>query len=149
MEQDKPTELNVVIESSIAAAEGPRQWLLSELKRFGYGDDDVFAVHLAFEEAFYNAMKHGNKMNADKKIKIYCVVGPEKIEISLTDAGSGFNPCVVPDCRVGENLYKTEGRGLFLIHSYMDVVEFNESGNTIHMVRYRHGAKNPASKAGR
>jgi serine/threonine-protein kinase RsbW len=135
----------MLIESSMAAFEEPRQWLLHQLSRFGYGDDDVFAAHLAFQEAFYNAMKHGNKMNSKEKVKIDCLISSDRIEISMTDTGSGFDPDAVPDCRVGENLFKTEGRGLLLMRSYMDVVEFNEIGNSVHMVRYRHEANSPAS----
>ena len=118
---------------------------MSQLREFQYSDDDIFAVHLAFEEAFYNAIKHGNKMNPDKKVQIDCEIGSEKIDLSMSDAGSGFDPDTVPDCRKGENLYKTEGRGILLMRSYMDVVEFNPQGNAVHMVRYRHGTKNHTS----
>ncbi len=145
MKPDRATKKTVLVDSHPAAIEQTRQWLLSQLNQFEYGDDDVFAVQLAFQEAFYNAMKHGNKMTADKKVKIDCLIGPDRIEISMTDAGSGFDPDDVPDCRVGENLYKTEGRGLLLMRSYMDIVEFNEIGNSVHMVRFPRGAKSPAS----
>ena len=60
-----------------------------------------------------------------------------KVEIDIMDQGEGFNPETVPDPRLGQNLYKTAGRGLLLISSYMDVVEFNEQGNRVHMVRYK------------
>ena len=61
----------------------------------------------------------------------------DKIEIAVIDEGYGFNPQNVPDPRYGENLYKTEGRGLLLMRSYMDVVEFNKQGNRVSMVRYK------------
>jgi serine/threonine-protein kinase RsbW len=140
MKLDKPTKRTMLVGSNMAAIEGPRKWLLSQLDQYDYGNDDVFAVHLAFQEAFYNAMRHGSKMDSKKKVKIECLVASNRIEISMTDTGNGFDPDAVPDCRVGENLYKTEGRGLLLMRSYMDVVEFNEIGNSVHMVRYRHDA---------
>jgi len=133
------------VNSDPEAVEQPRQWLLKELKKFDYGEDDVFAVHLAFQEAFYNAVRHGNKMDSQKKVQIDCIVGPDRVEISMADAGSGFDPDGVPDCRVGENLYKPEGRGVLLMRSYMDFIEFNDVGNTVRMVRYRHKAKAPAA----
>ena len=55
----------------------------------------------------------------------------------MTDQGNGFDPETVPDPRRGENLYKKEGRGLLLMQSYMDIVEYNERGNHVHMVRYK------------
>jgi serine/threonine-protein kinase RsbW len=145
MKQDRATKKTLSINSHPAAAEKTRQWLLSQLNKLEYGDDDVFAVQLAFQEAFYNAMKHGNRMDAGKKVKIDFLIDPDRIEISMTDTGNGFNPDAVPDCRVGENLYKPEGRGLLLMRSYMDIVEFNEIGNSVHMVRFPRGAKSPAS----
>jgi serine/threonine-protein kinase RsbW len=111
--------------------------ILSELEAGDFSQEDIFAVHLALEEAFINAIKHGNKMNPDREVKVDYSVGSDKVEIFMTDEGGGFDPNSVPDPRSGENLYKTEGRGLLLINSYMDVVEFNEHGNRVHMVRYR------------
>jgi serine/threonine-protein kinase RsbW len=97
----------------------------------------MFAVHLAVEEAFLNAVKHGNKMDPDKKVQIDFLVDCDKVEVSVTDQGEGFKPEGVPDPRVGRNLYKPEGRGLLLINSYMDVVRFNDRGNSVRMIRYR------------
>jgi serine/threonine-protein kinase RsbW len=145
MKQDRATKKTMFVDSYPAAVEKTRQWLLSQLNQFEFGDDDVFAVQLAFQEAFYNAMKHGNKMIAENKVKIDFLIDPNRIEISMTDTGNGFNPDAVPDCRVGENLYKPEGRGLLLMRSYMDIVEFNEIGNSVHMVRFPRDAKSPAS----
>ena len=130
-------EHSMVIESSSSAIAEAREWLLSSLKEHNFNKDNIFAVHLAFEEALHNAVQHGNKMDTKKKIKIDCLISSDKVELSITDEGSGFDPNSIPDCRCGENLYKTEGRGLLLIRSYMDVVEFNEKGDSLHMTKYK------------
>ena len=137
MASKAPISRSIVIESVPPAIDGVCERIILELKANNFSQEDIFAVHLALEEAFLNALKHGNKMDAEKEIKIDYSVGLGRIEISLTDKGDGFDPESVPDPRCGENLYKTEGRGLFLIHSYMDVVRFNECGNCVHMVRYK------------
>lgn len=147
MSKDKATKKTVLINSHPMAVEEARKWLLTKLNQFEFGEDDLFAVQLSFQEAFYNAMKHGNKMDPDKKVKVEFVIDTDRIEISMTDTGSGFNPDSVPDCRIGENLYKADGRGILLMRSYMDIVEFNEIGNSVHMVRFPRKAKNPASHA--
>ncbi len=126
-----------VVESTPSAIEGVCRRILSELEAKNFNQDGIFAVHLAVEEAFLNALRHGNKMDPNKEIKIDYLVSGEKIEIFMTDEGNGFDPDVVPDPRCGENLYKPEGRGLLLMRSYMDVVEFNERGNSVRMVRYK------------
>lgn len=125
------------MESSPSAVTKQWTWILPKLKAHDFGEDDIFAVHLAMEEAFINAVKHGNKMNPEKEVRIKYSVGADKVEISMTDEGRGFDPGTVPDPRCGENLYKAGGRGILLMRSYMDIVEFNKRGNRVRMVRYK------------
>ncbi len=111
--------------------------LLKVLKEYGFDEDSLFAIHLALEEAFLNAVKHGNHGDADKVIDVECLITPEKFDISISDEGYGFDPDGIPDPRSNGNLYKSSGRGILLIQSYMDVVEYNARGNCVHMIKYR------------
>ena len=133
----------VVVESKPRAITKVCRWLLSRLEANKFSQDDIFAVHLALEEAFLNAIRHGNRNDPDREVKIDCSVGVDKVEIFMADDGKGFDPQTVPDPRYGENLYKIEGRGLFLIRAYMHKVEFNERGNRIRMIRYK-GRSSPS-----
>jgi len=137
MASRKPINRSMVVESTSSAIIAVYERILSELKANKYKQEDIFAVHLALEEAFINAITHGNKMNSDKEVKIDYSVGLDKFEVSMIDEGEGFDLSAVPDPRYGENLYKINGRGLLLMHSYMDVVEFNDRGNSVRMVRYK------------
>jgi serine/threonine-protein kinase RsbW len=76
-------------------------------------------------------------MNPEKKVTINYSIDSDKIEITIADEGDGFKPESVADPRWGEGLYKPGGRGLLLMNSYMDVVKFNERGNSVYMVRYK------------
>jgi len=145
MAAELPISCSMVLKTEPSAIVGLCNKILSELQSNRFSQDDVFAVHLAIEEAFINAIKHGNKMDTAKKVKVEYLIAPGKVEISMTDQGEGFDPETVPDPRVGENLYKPEGRGLFLINSYMDVVTFNERGNQVRMVRFKE--KPPLTKS--
>ncbi len=120
--------------------------LLSELEANNFSEEDIFAVHLSLQEAFLNAISHGNKMDLYKEVKIDYLVGSDKVEIFMTDEGGGFDPESVPDPRCEENLYKSKGRGLLLMRSYMDTVKFNERGNGVHMVRYKEKPHQPGSR---
>jgi len=133
----KPIRRSIVIESMPSTIVGVCEQVVSELKANDFSHEDIFAVYLALQEAFLNAVKHGNKMDAAKKVKIDYSISPDRIEVSMTDEGDGFDPESVPDPRLGENLYKAEGRGLLLMRSYMDAVKFNKRGNSVHMVRYK------------
>ena len=127
----------IVVESKPSAVTGVFQQIQAKLIDHNFGKDDIFAVHLTLEEAFLNAVKHGNKMDPSKKVKVEYSIDADKIEISITDQGSGFRPDAVDDPRFGENLFKPGGRGLLLMNSYMDMVKFNREGNSVYMVRYK------------
>lgn len=137
MASEVPVHFSIVMESKPSGLREPCQRLLSILEEKGYTQDDVFAVHLALEEAFLNAVKHGNKMDPSKKVTLEYLVDDEKVEIRMADEGPGFDPRSIPDPRMGENLYRPEGRGLLLMTTYMDMVEYNDQGNGLCMVRYK------------
>ena len=150
MASEAPIQYSIIVESKPSALSEPCRRILAAMEDKGFGQDDVFAVHLAVEEAFLNAVKHGNKMDPLKKVMIDCLVDREKVDIRLKDEGEGFRPESVPDPRFGENLYQPEGRGLLLINAYMHVAEYNERGNGLHMVRYKdtplpRGAETPTA----
>jgi len=132
-----PVSRSVVVPSMPSAIVGVSSQIIASLEANNFGEDDVFAIHLALEEAFINAVKHGNKGEPSKPVKIDYSVGPDRVEICMTDEGDGFDPDVIPDPRYGDNLFKPAGRGLLLIRSYMDVVEYNKQGNSIRMVRFK------------
>jgi serine/threonine-protein kinase RsbW len=137
MASEAPINCSIVVDSKSSAVVEVCKEILSKLEEHNFDKDDIFAVHLTLEEAFLNAVKHGNKMDPAKKVKIDYSVSSEKVEITITDEGEGFEPEAVEDPRFGKGLYEPGGRGLLLMNSYMDIVKYNEDGNSVHMVRYK------------
>ena len=137
MASEAPINCSLVVESKSSAVVDVCRQILSKLEENNFDKDDIFAVHLTIEEAFLNAVKHGNKMDPTKKVKVDYSVDEDKIEISITDEGNGFQPDEVADPRFGPGLYQPGGRGLLLMNSYMDMVRYNEQGNSVYMVRYK------------
>jgi len=66
-------------------------------------------------------------------VKISYEVSPDRFEIHITDEGTGFDPCDVPDPTAFENLERPCGRGLMLMRHYMSEVTFSSRGNSVHM----------------
>jgi len=137
METDRPLSHSVELAGEPDSLSDIWGQISEEILSNSFTREDAFSVHLALEEAFINAIKHGNEMDPSKSVKVGYSVDSERIEVSVTDQGTGFDPDTVPDPRTGRNLYKPQGRGLLLMYSYMDVVEFNQQGNGVHMVRYK------------
>jgi serine/threonine-protein kinase RsbW len=132
-----PISRSVIVSSTPSAVVDVFNQIQPGLQANNYSEEDIFAVHLSLEEAFINAVKHGNKMEPSKAIKVDYSIEPDKIEICMTDEGEGFDPEVIPDPRYGDNLYKPAGRGMLLMRSFMDVLEYNKKGNSLRMIRYR------------
>ena len=143
-----PISRSVVVSSTPSAVIDVFRQIVPSLQANNFTEEDVFAVHLAIEEAFINAVKHGNKMEPSKAVKIDYSIESDKIEICMTDEGEGFDPEVIPDPRYGDNLYKPAGRGMLLMRSFMDVVEYNKQGNSVRMIRYRE-KRHPSKSAAR
>ena len=137
MASEASINCSIVVESKSSAVVDVCKQILTRLEENHFDKDDIFAVHLTLEEAFLNAVKHGNKMDPSKKVKVDYAVDEDKIEISITDEGNGFQPDAVADPRFGPGLYQPGGRGLLLMNSYMDTVRYNEQGNSVYMVRYK------------
>lgn len=115
----------------------PKQEILEELKRYGYGDEATFAVKLALEEALCNAVKHGNKSDPTKSVTVRYAVNKEKVVVVIRDEGAGFALEEVPDPTTSERLPIPSGRGIMLIRAYMDEVAYRDDGRELYFVKHR------------
>jgi len=114
--------------------------LLEQLANHGWPPDDIFAIHLAAEEALVNAVVHGNRLDPAKRVQVECLVSPEVMRLEVTDEGAGFDPAGVPDCTLADRLEHPSGRGVMLIRSFMTRVEYNAKGNSVVLEKRRtHG----------
>jgi serine/threonine-protein kinase RsbW len=89
--------------------------LLDQLASHGWPQADVFAIHLAVEEAITNAIVHGNKLDESKTVHVACRVTPAMVRVEVTDQGPGFDPKSIPDCTLEERLDVPNGRGVMLM----------------------------------
>ena len=98
-------------------------------------------LFIALDEAFVNAIKHGNKFDANKIVRISAEVSPIEARFTIEDEGEGFNVSEIPDPTNPENLFKTSGRGVLFIHNIMDEVSYNSRGNRLTMVKRKENEK--------
>jgi serine/threonine-protein kinase RsbW len=80
---------------------------------------------LSINEATTNAMLHGNKGQIEKKVKIAISVNNSKIKAVIKDEGKGFDPTKVPNPTRPENLFKESGRGLYIMKTCTDIMNYN------------------------
>ena len=135
--------------------------LQDSLRRFKVcTENDLVRVSVALREALSNAIIHGNlevgselretdekayfqsiserKSQEPYKNRLVHVVAEEsraEAVYVVRDEGLGFDVSNAPDPTDPANLENVSGRGLFLIHTFMDQVRFNATGNEITMVK--------------
>lgn len=132
-----PLPHQVVIPSDLCAARCVEEQILRLADDLGYSQECGFAIRLALEEALVNAHKHGNKGDSTKKIVISYRVDPQRVVVRVRDEGAGFNPQALPDCTAPDRVVLPNGRGIMLMHAYLDHVCFNEQGNEVQLVKER------------
>jgi serine/threonine-protein kinase RsbW len=80
---------------------------------------------VSLTEAVNNAIIHGNKQDQEKKVTVRCDIMPGWLMVVVIDQGTGFKPKTVKNPLVKKNLLRTSGRGVFLMRTLMDKVEFD------------------------
>ena len=85
-------------------------------------------------EALSNAMLYGNNSDPEKRVRVEVTINLDEVTVRVTDQGVGFDPGLVPDPTLPDNISKSGGRGIFLMKALMDEVQFNERGNSVTLV---------------
>jgi serine/threonine-protein kinase RsbW len=105
--------------------------LLELAKASEFGERQLFGIQLSLEEAIANAIKHGNKLNQSKFVRIECDISPTEVIFVIEDEGEGFDPAGVPDPTLPEYIEEPNGRGVFLMREMMTDVSWNDRGNCL------------------
>jgi len=121
--------------SDLALMNGVLQYLLARVSKLGLVAAEGSNLYVALDEAFVNAVKHGNKNDATKLVRIGAELSPKEACFTIEDEGEGFDVQTIPDPRDPANLFKSSGRGVLLIYNIMDEVEYNAQGNRVKMVK--------------
>ena len=129
------------LRSALTEVSGLTAQMLKQLEPLALSEDDIFGLRLSLEEAFINAVRHGNKNDPAKKILVKIDASPEGVEIEIKDEGQGFDYLNLPSPIEKENLEKPCQRGIFLIQQMMDRVEFLDGGSRIKMLKLLHRGK--------
>ncbi len=111
------------------------EYLMKRVEKLGVIKPEQSNLFVALDEAFVNAVKHGNKYDAQKLVRITAEVSKQEAKFTIEDEGEGFDVKNIPDPLDPENLFKTSGRGVLFIYNIMDEVVYNDRGNRLTMVK--------------
>ncbi len=132
--------LDLALESSLESVDLAEADILREARALGFDEDDLHKIGISVRECMVNAVVHGNRYNARKKVYVKVSRTPDRIAISIADEGEGFDPSAVPDPLANENLLRFSGRGVMLMRAFMDEFEVSlrdPKGTEVRMVKYK------------
>ncbi|HXE90847.1 MAG TPA: ATP-binding protein [Terriglobales bacterium] len=128
--------LNVTFSAEMSAIDGVTEGVMAVAREMECAKGKEFEVETALREALANAIVHG--AGGDPAKQIQCCVACDEARgmlLVVRDPGEGFDPASIPSPVVGQNVYRSHGRGIYLINQLMDKVEFAANGTEIRMVK--------------
>jgi serine/threonine-protein kinase RsbW len=127
-----PEAIERFLDSNLESVDSAEQLAVGMAQRAGMDEDDLMKMGMAIRESVVNAVVHGNRYNAHKKVRFMVASDGQQFTIRIGDEGEGFDFSSIPDPLAAENLLRTSGRGIFLIRSFMDDFQLRrlESGGT-------------------
>jgi len=134
-----PETLERSLDSTLESVDSAEELALGVAQRAGFDDDDLMRIGMAVRESMVNAVVHGNRYNANKKVRFSVQHQEQRYTVRIADEGEGFDPESLPDPLAPENLMRTSGRGIFLIRSFMDEFEIRRGergGMEVTLVKY-------------
>ncbi len=96
-------------------------------------------VPVALSEALSNAILYGNDSDRSKNVRLRADADDRALVLEVADEGSGFDlDACTNDPTSDENIDREDGRGLFLMQSFMDRVErYTDGGNVVRLTLLR------------
>jgi serine/threonine-protein kinase RsbW len=88
--------------------------------KFGLPYEEYCKMMIAVTEVVMNAIVHGNKENANKKVKIYIDHDEKSLKIIVIDEGDGFDIKRLPNPTDVDNILDLHGRGVFIARALVD-----------------------------
>jgi len=129
----------IIIPSSLIYLAKVDDFVEKKLKKLGLNKDQLADVAISVTEVANNAIVHGNKNDPDKKVTLQLITDKSSIVIEVEDEGEGFDLDSLPCPITEENLLKEVGRGIFILRSLMDKVDFvfkKEGGTVVRLTKY-------------
>lgn len=111
------------------------EYLTKRVEKMNIVNPDKSNLFVALDEAIVNAVKHGNRFDKNKVVRITAEISPVEADFTIEDEGEGFDTTAISDPTLTENMMKPDGRGILIIKKVMDEVIYDSKGNRLRMVK--------------
>lgn len=136
---DIPAEVKEELESTLDSVDYAEELVMRTAREMGFDEDQQHEISISLRECMVNAVVHGNRYNARKKVHFAVSHTPVRLEIVIGDEGEGFDTSALLDPLAEENLLRQSGRGVLMMKTFMDDFEVRPrqpSGTEVRMVKF-------------
>jgi CheY-like chemotaxis protein/anti-sigma regulatory factor (Ser/Thr protein kinase) len=149
------------LDSDLTLVPAVIHYLIRSLRGVGFHDESaLIRISVALEEALNNAIYHGNlelsselrdldsheyrrvvrerresSPYKERKVRLTANISRLSARFHILDEGPGFDPQSLPDPTDPANLELPSGRGVMLMRTFMDEMEFGPRGNEVTLVK--------------
>jgi serine/threonine-protein kinase RsbW len=121
----------LVIKSDIIELKKTEDFLLSFFRKNNLSEEHFNRVFLCLSEAVINSIHHGNANDSNKQVSIQADCKKEFVTIKISDEGDGFDYNNIENPTSKKNIKKESGRGIHIIKSLSNELEFKDNGKCI------------------
>jgi serine/threonine-protein kinase RsbW len=132
-------EVKEELESTLESVDHAEEVVTRAAAEMGFDEDERGQIEISVRECMVNAVVHGNRYNARKKVHFYLSRAADRLEIVIGDEGEGFDASILPDPLAQENLLRQSGRGVLMMQAFMDEFQVRAReprGTEVRMVKY-------------
>lgn len=120
------------------------RFVVAGARQVGFGEDELFRIELACDEACTNVIQHAYGGEDQGTIRVIWNYSDGAFTITIYDHGRFFDPDSVPEPNIPQSpddfdQLKIGGLGIHFMRSLMDEVRFQSdtgAGNKLEMVKY-------------
>ena len=106
--------------------------LLEPIKR----SQSSYLIKLGLHEALVNAVKHGNKLDPTKNIRVRRIITPNWCVWQIQDQGNGLE-IKKRNYKLPKKINSVNGRGLYIINECFDDIRWSCKGNRLQLALKR------------
>jgi serine/threonine-protein kinase RsbW len=131
--------VDAFLNSTLDSVDDAEQLVLGVAAEAGFEEEDLHKISMAVRETVVNAVVHGNRYSAHKKVHVRVSAAKGRLEVNVGDEGNGFDPASLPDPLATENLLHQSGRGLLLVQAFVDEFQIQRlapAGTEVKLVKY-------------
>jgi serine/threonine-protein kinase RsbW len=119
-----PVTRQIRIASTRANVRLVEEFILALHNTIHFPESVLDKIMISVTEVVNNGIIHGNKLDPSKNVELACTYDDDHIVFTIQDEGPGFFEQDLPNPLEEKNLLKEGGRGIHIVRTLMDNVEF-------------------------